>query len=80
MICQKIEFKVSQLKAERNAIQDQLLHQERIFARIEIRRQGRILLECEYKNRLGCLGAYRCDNCQTNYTVNNQQFPEVATP
>lgn len=78
LVWQKIEFKVFQLKAERNAIQDQLLYQERIFARIEIRRQGRTLLNCEYKNRLGCLGVYRCNNCQTNYSVNSQ-FQEVTT-
>ena len=80
LVWQKIEFKVCQLKAQRNTIQDQLLYQERIFTRLEIRRQGRILLNCEYKNRLGCLGVYRCANCKVNYSVNNQQFQAVASP
>jgi hypothetical protein len=80
LVWQKIEFQVSQLKVERNTIQDQLAHQERIFARIEIRRQGKILLECEYKNRLGCLGVYRCANCQINYSTIRPDFQEAATP
>jgi hypothetical protein len=73
-------FQVNQLRKQLDAIQSQLAHQERIFARIEIRRQGKVLLDCEYKNRLGCLGVYQCDNCQVNYSVNNQQFQEVASP
>ena len=45
---------------------------------MEIRRQGRELLTCEYKNRLGCLGVYQCDNCQTNYSVaDNNQAAEI---
>ena len=69
LVWQKIEFKVCQLKAQRNNIQDQLLHQERIFARIEIRRQGRVLLECKSGYRLGCPGVYQCDNCKVNYSA-----------
>ena len=80
LIFQKIESQVSYLKSRLGTIQKQLLRQERIFARIEIRRQGRVLLECKLKSRLGCLGVYRCDNCQVNYSTNNQQFQEVATP
>ena len=80
LIWQKIEFKVCQLKAERNSVQDQLLHQERIFARIEIRRQGRILLNCEYKKSIGCLGVWKCANCKANYSTIRQDFQEVASP
>jgi hypothetical protein len=68
-VFQKIEKQVNYLKSQLRTIQEQLVHQERIFARIEIRRQGRELLTCEYKNRLGCLGAYQCDNCQINYSI-----------
>ncbi|CAG8449903.1 9088_t:CDS:2 [Ambispora gerdemannii] len=64
LICQKITNQVSYLKSQLSTIQQQLSHQERIFARIEARRQGRELLTCQYKNRLGCIGVYRCDNCQ----------------
>ena len=57
LVFQKIENQVSYLKSQLRTIQSQLTHQERIFTRIEIRRQGRELLTCEYKNLLGCLGA-----------------------
>ncbi|MEG7979029.1 MAG: hypothetical protein NY202_03920 [Mollicutes bacterium UO1] len=78
LICQKITNQVSYLKSQLNTLQDQLSHQERIFARIEIRRQGKELLTCEYKNRLGCLGSHQCANCQTNYSVvNNNQAVEI---
>ncbi|CAI2188689.1 9895_t:CDS:1 [Funneliformis geosporum] len=80
LIFQKTENQVSYLKIQLRDIQSQLAHQERIFARIEIRRQGRELLTCEYKNRLGCLGVYQCDNCQTNYsTTDNQQATEMQS-
>ena len=79
LVFQKIENQVNYLKSQLRAIQSQLTHQERIFARIEIRRQGRELLTCEYKNRLGCLGAYQCDNCQANYFVtDNHQATEIT--
>ena len=77
LVFQKIENQVNYLKSQLRAIQKQLAHQERIFARIEIRRQGRELLTCEYKNRLGCLGSYQCDNCQINYSVVDQQAPAI---
>ncbi|CAG8857095.1 37876_t:CDS:1, partial [Gigaspora margarita] len=69
LVFQKMENRISYLKSQLGTIQNQLSHQERIFARIEVRRQGRELLTCEYKNRLGCLGVYRCDNCRINYSV-----------
>ena len=78
LVWQKIEFKVCQLKAERNTIQDQLLRQERIFARIEARRQGHTLLTCEYKKSIGCLGVWKCDNCRTNYSADNNQAVEIT--
>jgi len=79
LIFQKTESQVSYLKSQLRDIQSQLVHQERIFARIEIRRQGRELLTCEYKNRLGCLGVYQCGNCQTNYSVaDNRQATEIT--
>ncbi|CAG8459709.1 6982_t:CDS:2, partial [Racocetra persica] len=55
LVFQKIKNQVNHLKSQLGTIQNQLSHQERIFARIEVRRQGRKLLTCEYKNRLGCL-------------------------
>lgn len=78
LVFQKIENQVNQLKSQLGIIQKQLVHQERIFARVEVRRRGRKLLICEYKNRLGCLGAYQCDNCQINYSVtDNNQATEI---
>ena len=79
MIFQKIENHVNQLKSQLGTIQNQLSHQVRIFARIEIRRQGRVLLECKSGYRLGCPGVYRCDNCQINYslTADNNQAAEI---
>ena len=79
LIFQKAESQVSYLKRKLADLQSQLTHQERIFARIKIRRQGRELLTCEYKNRLGCLGVYQCDNCQINYSVaDNNQTVEIS--
>ena len=60
LIFEKTDSQVSYLKSQLRDIQSQLSHQERIFARLEILRQGKLLLECEYKNRLGCLGVYQC--------------------
>jgi len=56
LVFQSIENQVSYLKRKLTDCQNQLAHQERIFASIEIRRQGRILLTCEYKKSIGCLG------------------------
>ena len=79
LVFQKIENQISYLKSQLRDIQSQLFHQERIFARIEVRRQGRTLLECELKERLGCLGSYQCANCRTNYSVaDNQQAVEIS--
>jgi hypothetical protein len=78
LVFNKIESQVSYLKRKLTDLQSQLVHQERIFARIEIRRQGRPLLECEYKNRLGCLGVYQCDNCKANYSVADNQAIEIT--
>ena len=72
LICQKIANQVSCLKSQLRDIQSQLRHQQRLFTRIEIRRQGRVLLECKLNNSIGCLGVYQCANCQTNYSVNSQ--------
>ena len=57
------------LKTELDVIQNQIQHQERKFARLEARRQGKTLLECEYRQRIGCLGNDQCENCQVNYSV-----------
>jgi hypothetical protein len=78
LIFKKTESQVSYLKSQLRDIRSQLSHQERIFSRIEIRRQGKLLLECEYKNRLGCLGVYQCANCQTNYSVADNQTVEIS--
>ncbi|CAG8824087.1 26512_t:CDS:1, partial [Gigaspora margarita] len=81
LVFQKIENQVNYLKRKLADCQNQLSHQERIFARIEVRRQGRELLTCEYKNRLGCLGSYQCDNCRINYSVaaDNNQATEMRS-
>ena len=79
LVFQKIAGQVSYLKSQLRTIQSQLFHQERIFACIEVRRQGRELLTCEYKNRLGCLGSYQCDNCQITYSgADNQLNTEIT--
>jgi len=80
LIFQKTESQVSYLKRKLTDLQSQLSHQERIFARLEIRRQGRTLLECEYKKSIGCLGVWKCANCQVNYADNSQQSQEVTSP
>jgi hypothetical protein len=79
LVFRKIENQVNYLKSQLRTIQSQLFHQERIFARIEVRRQGRELLTCQYKNRLGCFGNYQCDNCQINYSVvADNQITEIT--
>ena len=78
LIFRKTESQVKHLKSQLGTIQRQLSHQERIFARIEIRRQGHKLLTCEYKKSLGCLSAYQCDNCKVNYFVADNQSIEIS--
>ena len=78
LIFEKTGSQVSYLKSQLRDIQSQLSHQERIFARLEIRRQSRTLLECEYKNRLGCLGVYQCANCKSNYSITDNQITEIT--
>ncbi len=78
LIFRKIENRVSYLKSQLRECQSKLSHQERIFARIEIRRQGKVLLDCKLNNRLGCLGVYQCDNCKTNYSVVDSQAVEIS--
>lgn len=56
LILENIARQVNSLKAELNSIQNQLHHQERKFVRLQARRQGKVLLDCEYRQRLGCLG------------------------
>ena len=77
LIFQKTENQVCHLKTQLRDCRSQLSHQERIFARLEIRRQGRTLLTCEYRNRLGCLGSYQCDNCRINYSATDNQAPAI---
>jgi glutaminase len=78
LIFQKTESQVSYLKSQLRDIQSQLSHQERLFARMEIRRQGRVLLECKSGYRLGCPGVYQCDNCKANYSVVDNQAIEIT--
>jgi hypothetical protein len=78
LIFQKIESQISYLKSQLRDIQSQLSHQKRLFARIEIRRQGRTLLDCKLNNSIGCLGVYRCDNCQVNYSVVDNQTAAIT--
>ena len=79
LIFQKTESQVSYLKRKLADCQRQLAHQERIFARIEVRRQGRELLTCEYKKSIGCLGVWKCANCQANYSADNHQALEMQS-
>jgi len=79
LVFRKTESQVSYLKSQLRTIQEQLSHQERIFARFELRRQGRVLLKCKLGYRLGCPGVYQCDNCKANYSVNaDNQITEIT--
>jgi len=79
LVFKKIENQVRELKSQLLPIQKQLSHQERIFARIEARRQGKNLLPCKYKKSLGCFGFWQCDNCQINYSViDDNQITEIS--
>ena len=78
LVFKKIENQVKHLKSQLRGIQSQLSHQERIFARMEIRRQGRVLLKCKLGYHLGCPGVYQCDNCKVNYSVVDNQSIEIS--
>ena len=78
LVFKKIENQISYLKSQLRPIQEQLSHQERIFARFELRRQGRVLLKCKLGYRLGCPGVYQCDNCKVNYSADNNQSIEIS--
>jgi hypothetical protein len=69
LVLASVEAKVKSLENELGVIQIQLLHQERKFVCLQARRQGKVLLECEYRKSLGCLDEDWCDNCQVNYAV-----------
>ena len=69
LIFQKIASQVNYLQDQLTNIQSQIQHQERKLARLQARRQGKVLLDCEYRKSLGCLGAYQCGNCQVNYSA-----------
>jgi len=79
LVFKKIENRIEYLKSQLRTIQEQLSRQKRIFTRMEIRRQGRVLLKCKLGYRLGCPGVYQCDNCQVNYSVNaDNQITEIT--
>ena len=80
LVFHKIENQISYLKSQLRTIQEQLSRQERIFARLEMRKQGRIILPCKLNDRLGCLGSYQCANCQVNYSVvaDHHQATEIS--
>jgi hypothetical protein len=69
LVLESVEAKVKSLENEWGVIQIQLCHQERKFARLQARRQGKALLECEYRKSIGCFGDYQCESCQVNYAV-----------
>jgi len=69
LVSEKVERESRVLQNELDNIQSQLHHQERKFARLQARRQGKILLECEYRKSIGCFGVYQCENCQVNYSA-----------
>ena len=74
LILEKIESQVSNLQEKLSQVQSQLQHQERKFARLQARRQKKVLLDCEYRKSLGCFGAYQCQNCQVNYSAESNQL------
>jgi len=77
LVFESIERQVQSFRDKLDNIQSQLRHQERKFARLQARRQGKTLLECEYRQSIGCLGDYQCDNCQVNYSTANSVQTEL---
>lgn len=69
LVLEKIEDQVKTFQNKLDNIQSQIQHQERKFARLQARRQGKTLLECKLNNGLGCFGEDQCNNCQVNYSV-----------
>jgi hypothetical protein len=56
LIFKKIDDRVDSLSSELNKVKFQLQHQERIFVRMEARRKNKVLLQCNYRKSIGCLG------------------------
>jgi len=77
LVSERVEREVGILQIELENTQNQLQRQKRKFARLQARRQGKTLLDCEYNKPLGCLGAYQCDNCRLNYPAANQVQTEL---
>jgi hypothetical protein len=73
LILKVTERELNSLRQRLARTQSQLQHEERKFARLQARRQGKILLNCEYKKPIGCFGEYQCDNCQVNYPVTENE-------
>ena len=77
LVSESIERQHQVLQIELDNIQNQLQRQERKFARLEARQQGKTLLECKSNNGIGCLGENWCENCQVNYpAVESSQMKE----
>jgi hypothetical protein len=74
LIRESVERKARTLQTKLDVIQDQIQHQERKFARLQARRQGKVLLDCEYRKGIGCFGEYQCQNCQVNYSAESNQL------
>ncbi|RHZ35937.1 hypothetical protein [endosymbiont GvMRE of Glomus versiforme] len=73
LVSESVERQHRILQLELDHIQSQLQYEERKFARLEARRQGKVLLSCKSNNGIGCLGAYQCQNCQVNYPVTENE-------
>jgi hypothetical protein len=56
LVLESIESQVKTFHSKLESVQSQIQHQERKFARLQARRQGKTLLDCEYRKGLGCLG------------------------
>ena len=67
LVSESIERQHQVLQIELDNTQSQIKRQERKFARLEARRQGKTLLECEYRKSIGCLDDDWCENCRINY-------------
>jgi len=66
LILENLASQVQSWSEKLAQVQSQIQHQERKFTRLQARRQGKILLDCEYRKSLGCFGN-QCSNCQVNY-------------
>jgi chromosome segregation ATPase len=69
VVYDEVEDEFREVESELTRTSRTIEELERKLLRVQLRKQGKELLPCEYKSQgvLGCFGDYPCQNCRTNY-------------